>query len=1179
MIRSKAKIIYSTLLSSVLVSTLATSTLSSCWNNKNVSTFVADDHTWIDVDSQKNQMINGNEHKSRVLYESSPQIRSMYSDEESFVEEQKQEYQSNLELKVETYKNQKVRDSEEVYEMLSDLSISEDNPTIDWRSTNKNFDLVKDSILSNINSIPGLSDAKRSEIFNETNIELNELLLEAQNSKLCEEESDLFLTEGIKKLIQEKLHEKVEKALAFNELDGLLTNSDFKILSNAINPEDSTDTTSLHKLYSELNSSSNLKAQTEDSLLPLLFQYRNLPLSKSTISGYELGFDVIDMTWTDCVTANMTLAFYLSDINTHEKLASYKFEDISIIDNKNGQIEAANQYVDLINFTSLSKENLPEYSAFLNSSKQFDPYSTNASSNEYFISQTNLNSLGDISISETVSNLDTSAYDGAIVDGVFAIGAIVDFNESVCNVSKQISLKLCLYNPNVDLPKDSVLSIKPNTINLTLNDDSDDQAKEVAVSQLEMTEIQEGFASFLDMYKYLNDSSVKKLHEESSDNANTLSTLHKVKFWMDIVVSASSLILDIVTHSFLFAIVDLGLGAFDCWLTNKIKKQFFEQKLLYDKNLSNYKEAKKSDIYKEVDHLLNDKSKNFQQVLRELTNELNEFTTPSDEFEGARNLINANKLIQEFKEKYHLLSPEEVLKKVKEKTSKFTSIATHAIDAYTIINSKVKINAISSATQFNTKMKQLDSMVSGFDDIIVCLAGGTYNPLKSSDVFKGWFGNGIQNVSFILGNDASQTLFKDYGLLVSPKEIRDAFSLDCKVIETAKDLNPTFRETLLTYAEGSFLGFDSMWGKLYNDSSQLIKETWRDWNQILPAKYLIDDTGVCQTVAFDMSRRGINCFESDQFLQLYKQQMINNVKASDTIASTQRAIIATQPAEILNNLSPEQFFNKYFPNLSNLDTAIPEKYISRIKGLSSADKELFRTEMMISLPGFYNDCQYSRSSTILPTIASNGENTVHSIPDYVFNVDEFKQNVNNFNNSTRTRDLSVQNYLNKNGVSAKANQIYIETAFDKSLDINEVTRVSVKQYKESTSTTFKRKFAKIVSTRDCAYNVNVTIFSEADKQLIERILNDSTMPKDLKAKNLAEIAERYTTKYAVVDSGLCAADTTHLDAIHIAETTTTNLGWLKVTKALIFVSVVGSVIFMFYSQAVDFITDIFNFSK
>lgn len=1178
MIRLKSKIIYSTLLSSMLVSTLTTSTLSSCSNNKNINTFVANDHTWIDVDLQKNQMINGNEHKSRVLYESSPQIRSSYSDEESFVEEQKQEYQSNLELKVETYKNQKVRDSEDVYEMLNDLSISEDNHTIDWRSTNKNFDLIKDSVLSNINSIPGLSDAKRSEIFNETNIELNELLLEAQNSKLCEEESDLFLTQGIKKLIQEKLHEKVEKALAFNELDGLLTNSDFKILSNAINPEDSTDTTSLHKLYSELNSSSNLKAQTEDSLLPLLFEYRDLPLSKSTIPGYELGFNVIDMTWTDCVTANMTLAFYLSDINTHEKLASYKFENISITDNKNGQIEAANKYVDLINFTSLSQENLPEYSAFLNSLKQFDPYSTNASSNEYFVSQTKLNSLGDIFVSDAVSNINADSCNGAIVDGVFAIGAIVDFNESISNVSKQISLKLCLYNPNVNSQKDSILSINPNTINLTLNNDSDDQAKEVAVSQLEMTEIQEGFASFVDMYKYLNDPSIKKLHEESSDNANTLSTLHKVKFWMDVVVSASSLILDIVTHSFLFAIVDLGLGAFDCWLTNKIKKQFFEQKLLYDKNLSNYKEAKESDIYKEVDKLLNDKSNNFQQVLRELTKELNEFTTPSDEFEGARNLKNANKLIEEFKEKYHLLTNEEVLELVKEKTLKFSAIANHAIDTYTVINSKVKIDAISSAIEFNTKMKQLDSMVSGFDDIIVCLAGGTYYPLRSrGDIFKGWFGNGLQNVSFVLGNDASFTFFGD--IIVNPKTIRDAYSLDYKIIQNATDINPAFKDMLLTYADGAFITFDSMWSELYNDTKVIKNEKWLDWNTALPGRYLVDDTGIAQTVAFDLSRRGINCFDSNSFLDLYKQQMLKNVKASNSIAKTERAVIAQQPAAILNNLTPEQFFKKYYPNLSNLDTTLPERYISKIKNFSSADKELLKTEMMISLPGFYNDCKYSRSDTILPRIASNGENTVHSIPDYVFNTEEFKRNVNNFNNSTRTRDLSVQNYLNRNGVSEKANQIYLETAFDKSLDINEVTRVSVKEYKESTSGVFKRKFAKIVSSRDCAYKLNSTIFSETDKKIIERILKDSTMPKDIKAKNLAQIASKYSTKYAVVDNGERAVDLTHLDAIHISETATTNLGWLKVTKALIFVSIAGSILFMFYSQAVDFVTDIFDFSK
>lgn len=87
------------------------------------------------------------------------------------------------------------------------------------------------------------------------------------------------------------------------------------------------------------------------------------------------------------------------------------------------------------------------------------------------------------------------------------------------------------------------------------------------------------------------------------------------------------------------------------------------------------------------------------------------------------------------------------------------------------------------------------------------------------------------------------------------------------------------------------------------------------------------------------------------------------------------------------------------------------------------------------------------------------------------------------------------------------------------------------------------------------------------------------MPKDIKAKNLAQIASKYSTKYAVVDNGERAVDLTHLDAIHISETATTNLGWLKVTKALIFVSIAGSILFMFYSQAVDFVTDIFDFSK
>lgn len=52
-----------------------------------------------------------------------------------------------------------------------------------------------------------------------------------------------------------------------------------------------------------------------------------------------------------------------------------------------------------------------------------------------------------------------------------------------------------------------------------------------------------------------------------------------------------------------------------------------------------------------------------------------------------------------------------------------------------------------------------------------------------------------------------------------------------------------------------------------------------------------------------------------------------------------------------------------------------------------------------------------------------------------------------------------------------------------------------------------------------------------------------------------------------------------VSTFHVSETATTNLGWLKVTKALIFVSIAGSILFMFYSQAVDFVTDIFDFSK
>lgn len=1175
MIRSKAKIIYSTLLSSVLVSTLATTTLSSCWNNKNVSTFVADDHTWIDVDSQKNQMINGNEHKSRVLYESSPQIRSMYLDEESFVEEQKQEYQSNLELKVETYKNQKVRDSEEVYEMLSDLSISEDNNTIDWRSTSKNFDIVKESILSNLNSIPGLSDAKKSEIYNETNIELNELLLEAQNSKLCEEESDLFLTQGINRLIAEKVHEKAEKALAFNELDGLLTSSDFKILSNAIDPEDSTDTTSLHKLYDELNSS-NLKAKTEESLLPLLFKYRDLPLSKSTISGYELGFDVLSMTWTDCVTAKMSIAFYLSDVNTHEKLASYKFEDISITDNKNGQIEAASKYVDFIELTPLSQDKLPEYSAFLNSSKEFDPYSTDGSTNKYFISQSNLNFLGNVSILDTVSNSDTDAYDGAVVDGVFSIGAIVNFNESVTNVSKQISLNLCLYNPQITSSKDSVLSINSKTINLTLNDDSDDSAKEIAIDQLEMTQIQEGFASFIDMYKYLNDSSVKDLYQKSSDNANTLSNLHRVKFWMDVVVSASGVILDLVTHSWVFIFVDLGLGAFDCWLTNKIKKQFFEQKLTYNKNLSDYNEAKESDIYKEIDGLLNDKSNNFQQVLRELTSDLKEFTTPSEDVDGAWNLKNANKLIEEFKEKYHLLTKDEVLDLVKQKVSKMSNLAVHAIDACAVIYTKVKIDAVTSAIEFNTKMKQLDSMVSGFDDIMVCLAGGTYNPLKSGDIFRGWFGNGIQNVSFVLSNDLTYQFFDN---ITNPLDIRNAYLSDVENIKKATDINQALKDELLLTIEGSFEAFDDAWGRLYNDPKHLQTKLWLEWNDMVPAQYLVDSTGISQTLAFDLAQNGINCCDSEAFLHVYREKMFDNIKASDQIARTEKILIGQQPLEVLNNLTPDQFFKKYFPSLSNLDTSLPEAYINRIRNLSSADKKLFQTEMMISLPGWYNDNKFSRSKTAIPQLASSGENVYEFIPSYVFDREEFRRNVNNFNSESRMRNLSVQNYLDNGGIAAKANQVYIENHFDKSLDINEVTRVSVKEYKESASVAFKRKFSKIVSNRDCAYKANATIFSEADKTLIERILKDPEMSKDLKAKRLAEIAENYSSKFAVIDNKRKAADTTHFDAIMISNSATTNLTWLKVTKVMIVASIGGSIIFMFYSQAIDFVTDLFNFSK
>lgn len=1177
MIRSKAKIIYSTLLSSVIVSTLATSTLSSCWNNKSANTFIANDHSWIDVDSQKNQMINGNEHKSRILYESSPRIRSMYSDEESFVEQQKQEYQSNLELKVETYKNQRVRDSEEVYEMLNDLSISEDNNTIDWRSNDKNFNIVKESILSKLNDprLSSLSDAEKSKIYNETNIELNELLLEAKNLKLCEEESDLFLTQGIKKLIEDKVTEKVEQALAYNELDGLLTSSDFKILSNAIDPEDSTDTTtSLHKLYDELNSP-DLKAQTEESLLPLLFQYRDLPLYKSTISQYELSFDVPFMTWTDCVTANMTINFYLSDINTHEKLASYQFKDISIIDNKNGQIEASKKYVDSVKLTPLSQDKLPEYSAFLNASKEFEPYS----SNEYFIPENKLSSLGDVSI-EGVSNVDDDAYNGAIVDGVFAVGAIINFNESITNASREISLRLCIYNPKIS-SIDSILSINPNTQTLSLNNDSEQDAKDVVVDQLEMAEIQEGFASFLEMYKYLNDKSIKDLYKKSSDNADTLANLHKVKFWMDIVVSSSSVILDLITHAWIFTFVDLGLGAFDCWLTNKIKKQFNDQKLTYNLNLSNYNEAKESDIYKEIDELINNKTVNFQQSLREITSDLDEFTTQSQDVDGARNLKNANDLIKEFMEKYHLQTKDQVKEKIKEKTSKITDIAVHALDTTYVIFNKLKIDAISSTIEFNTKMKQLDSMVSGFDDIIVGLAGGSYMPAKTShsNIFKGWFGNGIQNVSFAVANDAGIVYFRD---VCSPDKIKNAFISDIQNIRNATDLSEATKETLLGSLLPAQTGFNAQWGDICGvPYSAKNKSLWESWSSMNTANYLVDSTGTVQTLAYQCVKGGMpNVFDNAEFLRMYREQMINGFSLSDNFLVSPKLQIRNLPAEVLGDLTPTQFFDKYLPTFSQLDKTMPDQIINRITSLPDIDKQLFQTETLVSLPGFYNDCNYTRSGNCLSEILGNAENTIQSIPDYVFDRNLFQQNIQDFTISNRARDYSTRSFLSKNGENAKANLIYLEQTFDKSLDVNEAARVSVKQYKESTSVARKKKFAKLVTQRDYAYKANATIFTEEDKLTIQSILsNHDENAVRLKNQNLGLVAERYSDNYAIVGNNLTSADSSHLTAVSMLENSSTNLLWLKATKALIIGTLVASVVFLVYSQAVDFITDIFDFSK
>ncbi len=655
------------------------STITSCSSNKNNDIFNYD-YSWEDVDCLENQMINEVEIKAKNNYEFDSSLQAIYSNEDVYVLEQAQEYQSNLDLDLIKWKSQKGRTSTDIYNLLDERASNDSLSTLNWKFINDTSKNILSTFNSAIDSqFSDLSALERAEFKNQLNSKYNDLMYKAQRKNYGKNDTFGYIRSELNTYIDSLIAKEASKLRAKNTLHDFLLSGEFSINPILLSqPKDNSDiVVSLHNW--ELASNSE-KKQIENSLFPLLATYKKLPVNSETLLNKEqnknflLSLSIDSLEWTDPFDASLTITIHVLDSNLNEELASQQLKDIKIEDNIEGIKVAANQIINYVTFDL--KSNPASYSAFKNSVLNGD----SSQQTNVFVTQDIINQIINFDISNQVGTQEKLSIYKLQSNSEFNVGAYVSFNDNQTDdFGGFVTVTPCLYvdskNIQYDTPyiilTDTATNLKSsNTFGLPK--DPLEEEQEIYIDERSVMSYYQCLSDICDQYDYFSNEENKQECQKTLTDVKSTIKYGAITYATIATSSVASLIADVVAQSYGFFAVDLSMFlVFDGLSGYADFSMLLPMKNSIQDQLNQFDAVRSSDDYKAIQKLVVEK--NLHQYTKDIFNSIKDFIVQDPSYDSVCNIKEPKDLLSNYSQQN--ISFKELVKKTDQKIKEVFSSA------------------------------------------------------------------------------------------------------------------------------------------------------------------------------------------------------------------------------------------------------------------------------------------------------------------------------------------------------------------------------------------------------------------------------------------------------------------------------------------------------------------------
>ncbi len=680
MTRKTLRIISGISLGILIPASFSTITSCSSKNNGNVLNY---NYSWEDVNGLENQMINEVERKAKNNYESNFFLQKQYTNEDVYVLEQAQEYQSNLDLDLIKWKSQKGRTSTDIYNLLDERASNDSLSTLNWKFINDTSKNILSTFNSAIDSqFSDLSALERAEFKNQLNSKYNDLMYKAQRKNYGKNDTFGYIRSELNTYIDSLIAKEASKLRAKNTLHDFLLSSEFSINPILLSqPKNNSDiVVSLHNW--ELASDSE-KKQIENSLFPLLAKYKNLPVNSETLFNEEqnqnflLNLSINSLEWTDPFDASLTITIHILDSNSNEELASQQLKDIEIEDNIEGIKVAANQIIDYV--TLDLKSNPASYSAFKNSAVNNAP----SQQTNIFVTQSTLSQIIDFDITDAISAEQKLSIYKLQSNNEFNFGAYVNFNDnSTDDFGGFVTVTPCLYTDSKNEDSDTPYTILTDTVTKSnssiafgLPRDPSEEEQGIYIDELSSMSFYQSLSYVCDQYDYFSNDQNKQECQKTLNDVNSTIEYGVIAYAVIGVASVVSIIADVVAQSWGWLAFDIAaLLVFDGLAGYADFSILLPMKNSAQEELDRFNAVRSSDEYKTIQELVTEK--NLHQYTKDVFNSISDFIVKDTSCDSVYDIKQPEDLLKDYSSQN--ISFKVILEKLDKKIKEIFS-STYAI--------------------------------------------------------------------------------------------------------------------------------------------------------------------------------------------------------------------------------------------------------------------------------------------------------------------------------------------------------------------------------------------------------------------------------------------------------------------------------------------------------------------